>query len=237
MKKKKSIISKIAYLAMLALLTLGTAFAEDEMTAVEEAASGVVEMPGLSESPKSLTITYTYAGHGVAGVRLAIYRIANVTVTRGRVDYTLTEEFKAYPVDFEAMTTASSIAYAASVSTAGKTAEQTGMTDEEGRVVFADLEPGMYLIVQTEATGAAAAYEKTEPYLLAVPQADTEDGVWIDAVTAYPKTEMHAAPDTPTPVTGDHSPIFWLVVIGAADVVFFIGAGLWIAWRRRRETV
>lgn len=38
-----------------------------------------------------------------------------------------------------------------------------------------------------------------------------------------------------TPQTGDHSPIFLLVVIGAADVVFFIGAGLFIAWRKHGE--
>ena len=38
-----------------------------------------------------------------------------------------------------------------------------------------------------------------------------------------------------TPVTGDHSPIFLLLVIGAADVVFFIVAGLVIARKRMQQ--
>lgn len=224
----KRIITRAALLLLAALIfagsvALGTAFADGE----------VQELPEISEEPKSLTIIYQYKGNGIEGVRIAIYRVADVTVTRGRVDYYLTEAFADYPADWPEMSVEDSIVYAKSIDVANKAADQKGTTDAEGKIVFEDLTPGMYLIVQTEAAGEAAAYEKTDPYLLAVPMA--EDGVWVDQVAAYPKTELKPAPETPTPVTGDRSPIFWLLVIGAADVVFFIVAGLVIARKRMQE--
>lgn len=228
----KRIITRAALLLLAALIVagsvalgmfLGTAFADGE----------VQELPEISEEPKSLTIIYQYKGNGIEGVRIAIYRVADVTVTRGRVDYHLTEAFEDYPADWQEMSAEDSIIYAKSINVTNKTAEQKGTTDADGKVVFEDLTPGMYLIVQTEAAGEAAAYEKTDPYLLAVPMA--EDGAWVDQVAAYPKTELKPEPETPTPVTGEDNMIYWLIGFCVADLLFFLIVGLVVTWKRMRK--
>ncbi len=204
-------------LALLVLWLCGTAFADGD----------VQEMPPLSEAEKTLTVIYRYQGDGIEGVGLKLYQLADVTVTRGRVDYVMTDAFAGYPADWEEMTVRDSIVYAKTINVNHKPVAASGVTDADGRAVFGNLAPGMYLVVQTDAAGEAGRYEKTAPYLLAVPQA--VDGAWVDAVTAYPKTELLKKPETPVPVTGDSAPLIGLfAVAGAAAIVI-------VAVRRKKE--
>ena len=91
---------------------------------------------------------------------------------------------------------------------------------QDGTVSFADLELGLYLLVQDV---AAKGYNKAAPFLVSVPM--TENGSYIYDVDASPKVELTKAsvkpeqPETPTgpklPQTGQLNwPIPLLVVAG-----------------------
>lgn len=64
------------------------------------------------------------------------------------------------------------------------------MVGEDGRAVFPDLSPGVYLVLQTETAGG---YEKIRPFFVTIPMAQG-DG-WSYEITACPKAEKTPGDD------------------------------------------
>ncbi len=95
------------------------------------------------------------------------------------------------------------------------------ISTEEPHKVYAKLVAGETYTLHEEKT--------PEGYLRADDQTFTvsEDGS-IDRLTVYNIRNS-------TPVTGDDSPAFWLIVVGAADVIFFAVVGIYVAAKRRKE--
>lgn len=193
-----------------------------------------VYMPDISDTEKTLEVTYTYAGTGISGAEISLYRIADITVKNGRADYSFTDEYAAYAeeTDFETLTTEESIALAETIDITEKRKTAKAVTDENGMVTFTNLENGMYLAVQTGKSGAAEQYETFTSFLIAVPYAsiseETEEngnrtGEWIDNVVCYPKTETAKIPTTPsTPKTGDNTAVGALFIIAAVSSGFLL---------------
>ena len=78
----------------------------------------------------------------------------------------------------------------------------TGKTEEigrDGRVEFAGLKVGLYLLVQEQ---AAPGYYKADPFLVTLPM--TENGEYVYDVDASPKVEVKDKPSRPDrPTTPD----------------------------------
>ena len=90
------------------------------------------------------------------------------------------------------------------------------MVGEDGRAVFPDLSPGVYLVLQTETAGG---YEKIRPFFVTVPMA--QDDGWAYDISAYPKAGKIPEDDT-NPDTGKAVPpvrLLCLSVLGLLSIM------------------
>ena len=122
----------------------------------------------------------------LTGVKLELYRVADVSFD-GNVHFILTSSMSSAGYDFDSFKNASEWYSAAEklaeVAAASSVKPVEAVSDEQGKVVYSDMEEGMYLVI-----GAAESSVKVTPMLLTVPFASTEEG-WIYDVQAYPKAE------------------------------------------------
>lgn len=122
----------------------------------------------------------------LTGVKLELYRVADVSFD-GNVHFVLTSSMSSAGYDFDSFKNASEWYSAAEklaeVAAASSVKPVEAVSDEQGKVVYSDMEEGMYLVI-----GAAESSVKVTPMLLTVPFASTEEG-WIYDVQAYPKAE------------------------------------------------
>jgi len=146
-----------------------------------------------TERTGSLSVTLMYQDAPLAGSALTLYRVAQVQVER-QADYSfcLTEEFAGAGValtDLSAPETAAALAeYAGARGLEGIRRE----SGEDGKILFSDLELGLYLLVQeTGAPGSAML----NPFLVSVP--GRMDGQYVYDVDASPK--LSAAPEETWP--------------------------------------
>lgn len=188
MTKAKSMNKRISIVLSLVLMLLAAA----KLSAF---ATEPVQMPDLREEEGTLTIETKYTDEdnvtNISGTELAIFKVADLTVTNGNAQYTLTEDFKDVDVDFNGMTAEDSIMaanlfYAEVIE---KNMEGTKTVSEDGYAPFGKVSHGMYLVIQTGAKGQAEDYEGLDPYLVMAPQPMVEMGTndWEYDVVSIPK--------------------------------------------------
>lgn len=144
-------------------------------------------LPGYARAAQaqaSLAAAVAYGGEPVPGMELTLCRAADLNGAR----YTATPAFAQAGADFDAMTTASSIALAAALdayAAAKKIQRITITTDAQGKAAFTDLTPGLYLLAQANAEDAA--------YIAAPSLVPVKSG---QDVIIYPKTERRPTGNT-----------------------------------------
>lgn len=135
------------------------------------------------EQKTSLTIQYP-----CAGAQFRIYRVADISEYG---EYTRTPEFEEYAVDLEQSDQngwrALASTLAGYVKRDGKEAQDTKITDADGKAYFKDLSAGLYLVLGEQAEDDTFKYE-AEASLIALPDLDEND-LWVYDVTASPKYE------------------------------------------------
>lgn len=154
-----------------------------------------VDVPDLSRTG-SISLTMTYNGKAVAGGTLTLYHVGEIKENDGNYSFALTGEFSGCK---ESLENPESPELSSSLEEYALANDLTGMKLEitsDGTVVFSDLEPGLYLLVQTQ---AANGYETAAPFLVSVPI--KENGTYIYDVNASPKVSLKtkAEPTTTEP--------------------------------------
>lgn len=123
----------------------------------------------------------------IAGVKLKLYKVGSVSFD-GNVHFIINSELSSSGVDFEKLKSASDWYSAAEKLVSAVSATSQNVTEKvsdlQGKITYADLEEGMYLIV-----GDANSTATVTPMLLSVPFA-TDEG-WVYNVQAYPKAEIN----------------------------------------------
>lgn len=156
------------------------------------------EVPDLSKKG-SIHITMHQGENAVAGGTLTLYQAGRVEVRDGNFSFALTDAFCG---STETLTDIESAGLAEALAEyAGKQLLEgiKKTIDEEGNVIFTELEPGLYLLVQEE---AASGYNKAVPFLVSIPM--KENGTYLYDVDASPKVELEretmppAEPETPS---------------------------------------
>lgn len=142
----------------------------------------------------------------IDGVTATAYRVATLDDAVNR--YELLPEFESLGVDFNQGLSidemGSVAADAAAIVRAGGIEGSSATSGSDGTMPFGGLPYGVYVVVQTGATGGAKGYEDFRPFLISVPQV-TEDGVVFD-VMSYPKFTPKDAPVPTPPPTPKVSP-------------------------------
>lgn len=167
-------------------------------------------VPDLSKKG-AITVTMRYNEQAVPGGALTLYRVGDVREDDGNYSFALTDEFAASGADLaELGSNAAGLArtladYAAAQSLPGQATQSS--IGQDGTAEFADLEPGLYLLVQTE---AASGYNAASPFLVSVPMLEEDE--YIYEVDAAPKVELTPAP-TPTPTPTPNIPFIPIIPI------------------------
>lgn len=169
----------------------------------------------------SVTVTMHCGNTVVSGGTVTLYRVGKVSEQDVNYSFTPVDAFADCDVDFKEVQSSD---LAGKLQDYAEKHEITGTTKpvgSDGTAVFANLELGLYLLVQND---AAKGYNKAVPFLIGVP--NIQDGAYVYDVNASPKVELEKEgesvpppPTTPTdsklPQTGQLNwPIPVLVTLG-----------------------
>lgn len=194
MRKIRQFMKKRIILVMMLLVGL--------LSVLGVSAREIDQMPDLETGKKgTLSAVLSYKDengtqHRMEGIALELHRVADLTVINGGSSaYTLTSDFAASGLVFDGMSSSESNQAAKALKAIAVEKDlhgQRAVTDTNGKAVFADLEPGMYLVMQADGADLAPYYTGMDPYLVSVPQGETHAGayVWNYEVDTLPKTEI-----------------------------------------------
>lgn len=158
------------------------------------------EVPDMTRKG-SIQITMHMGDEPVGGGSLTLYRVGAVHEDNGSFRFVLCGDFTECTVsldNLQAQELAKTLAnYAAEHKLSG-TRQEIGT---DGKILFRDLELGLYLLVQDQ---AAPGYEKAEPFLVTVPM--QENGSYYYDLDASPKVELKKEPAPPATTPSTNPP-------------------------------
>lgn len=169
--------------------------------------------PGLPDVTRtgsiSVTVKDSRTSEPVAGGQITVYQVATVEATSTGYAYVYTDDFDGCGYSFShieddvAQLAKSYASYVTKKSITGD--PQT--VDANGQVHFNDLQTGLYLVVQTERSGA---YTVLDPFIVTIPM--ISDNEYVYDVDATPKTGTVMQPlppgtnEQPSPSPGVPTP-------------------------------
>lgn len=183
----------------------------------------------------TISITMKLDNKAVGGGTLTMYRVGEVHEDNGNVTFRPTGDFVNCGQSFQDVTSSNLPKKLADFAAKNKLSGLTKSIGTDGKVVFSDLEVGLYLFVQNK---AASGYNKVNSFLVTMPY--MENGTYNYNVDASPKVSIikpdkhHEKPDPTLPKTGQLNwPIPVLSVSGL--LLFAIGWILYFGKRKRNE--
>lgn len=144
----------------------------------------------------SVTVCFAEKGNGFQNVNFRIYRVANVDQSG---EFSLTGDFRSYPVSLKDMTSSKWRALSQTLNAYVQRDRlqpiKTGKTGTDGCVVFSDLTAGLYLITGDSCTRGGVTYTP-EPMLVSLPDLNAEDE-WDYHPKVYCKYDRYDNTSTP----------------------------------------
>lgn len=199
------------------------------------------EVPDLQRHG-SVSITMSYQNQPIAGGALTLYRVANVVSEDGNYGFSYTADFADCEIPVTELSSSALPDALAEMAAARNLEGMIQSLDENGKTVFADLELGLYLLVQET---AAPGYKKANPFLVAVPYYD--NGRYIYDVDTAPKNlpGLEIEPSDPTEPTKPEDPelpytgqLNWPIPVMAVAGLLLIcaGVGVLVSGKKHYET-
>lgn len=220
MKRCKKILSLFLALGLLCMASVNVCARETP----DEDVSGTI------------TVKMKYEGKAVSGGTLKAYRVGRVWEDDGDYFFVKTKAMEDFKGSYEEIGDPKLAKKAAAYVKKKKLRAYATARNKDGKAVFSDLEPGLYLIVQTKASDG---YEPLNPFLVSVPV--NEDGRYVYKVNAEGKFQLRkaATPSTPaTPTTSSKPSELTLPQTGQLNwpvpVLVILGLALFAAgWQLR----
>lgn len=222
-------------LAVLAAVVMIFAFAVNAFAAEETSATA----PDLSQKG-SLSFTMDVGGEPLNSGSLNLYRVATVELMTGiHYDFRLLDTLAAAGATlntddlYNGAQAEDLLAHAQALS-----AQYLSQPIRDGKVHFADLEAGLYLVWQRP-EDASEGYDAIAPFLISLPK--WQNGAYVMDVDAKPKvpfipetTEPPPTPPTNPPDIPQTGQLNWPVpVMGLAGAVLLILGSILCAGRKR----
>ena len=190
------------------------------------------EVPNLEENG-SITFIVDYEGEPVDGGNLTLYRVGDIVENNGDYSFALIEK-----LDDEktALDNLEDPQLARDLAAKAAEAKLKGVTAaiKEGKVVFEEVEPGLYVVVQQE---ASAGFEAMSPFLISMPK--FENGTYVTDIKAEPKPSLEKAPEKPEkpqdPTLPQTGQLNWPVPVLAVSGVVLFTIGWLICFKRKKE--
>ena len=182
------------------------------------------EVPDLNRKGV-ITVTIRSGKNTVAGGEMTIYRVGDIHEDDGNYSFVLSKDLADCGISLENPETAQTAAKFAGYIAEEKIKGNTQKVGKNGVAAFYDLEPGLYLLIQSE---AAKGYNPAEPFLVSMPMLVGESYSYrVDAGPKISPVERVDPPNPEQPKTGQSSLPIWMFSLSAA--------GLLILRRRKWE--
>lgn len=149
------------------------------------------EAPDLSRLG-SIGVTMRYNGECVPGGSMTLYRVGDVTDKDGNYNFILRDDFASVDVSLDDLDSAQFIFTVAAYIAENDIMGTAMPIDNYGTVRFYDLEPGLYMLIQT---AAANGYNCANPFIVALPM--FTDGEYVYDIEASAKAELSKNNDNP----------------------------------------
>lgn len=170
------------------------------------------EVPDLTRQG-SITVTMKYGETAIAGGEMTLYRIGDIHEDNGDYSFRLMQDYEPSGATLEDVQSAETAKRLADFAAERKISGKTEKIGAAGAVLYADLKPGLYLLVQRK---AAQGFEPAAPFLVSLPM--LMEGNYIYQVDAGPKVSPMPTekPDNPEqPETGQSGWPFWTFTFSA----------------------
>ena len=189
------------------------------------------EVPDL-EKTGSITFTVDFEKEPLDGGSLTLYRVGDIVENNGDYSFGMVEKLDP---EQAAIDKPEDPQVAKELAAKAAEAKLVGITApiQKGEAVFADVEPGLYVVVQEEAT---EGFEAMNPFLISMPK--FENGVYVTEVKVDPKVSLEKKPEPPSeppppnlPQTGQ---LNWPVPLLAAGGLVMVLLG-WILCNKSKK--
>lgn len=182
----------------------------------------------------AITVEMKYDGKTVAGGTLTAYRVGQIQEYDGNYSFSRTKAMEAFTGSYEDIASAELAKSVASFVEKNQLSPYDTAKNQNGKAIFSDLELGLYLIVQTE---ASEGYKPLNPFLVAIPM--NEGGHYLYQVNAEGKFQLQkaspaapASPSEPTlPQTGQ---LNWPIPVLAALGLCMFSVGWMLCFKRKK---
>jgi len=141
----------------------------------------------------TVTVEMTFDDKPVTGGSLSAYRVGQIREDDGSYSFVPSPEMDAFPGDYADITDPKLAEQVAAFVEKETLSPCAKAENKDGKAVFADLELGLYLIVQSKASDG---FDPITPFLVSVPM--NEDDQYVYEVNAVGKFQLHLAPPAPT---------------------------------------
>lgn len=151
-----------------------------------------------------LTLLLALGETRIQGAEFTLYRVGEKRLDHGVVSFAALAPYDAVCKSFDGLTASQNQQYARRFEqmAAGQPGDAQAATNAAGEARFTNLEEGVYLVLQTDAKGAAQAFKPCQAVLIALPATDPVSGEWKNELLIEPKVETTPTPvPTPTPTT------------------------------------
>lgn len=149
-----------------------------------------------------LTLLLALGETRIQGAEFTLYRVGEKRLDHGVVSFAALAPYDAVCKSFDGLTASQNRQYARRFEqmAAGQSGDAQAATNAAGEARFTNLEEGVYLVLQTDAKGAAQAFKPCQAVLIALPVTDPVSGEWKNELLIAPKVETTPTPvPTPTP--------------------------------------
>lgn len=149
-----------------------------------------------------LTLLLALGETRIQGAEFTLYRVGEKRLEHGVVSFAALAPYDAVCKSFDGLTASQNRQYARRFEqmAAGQPGDAQAATNAAGEARFTNLEEGVYLVLQTDAKGAAQAFKPCHAVLIALPATDPVSGEWKNELLIEPKVETTPTPvPTPTP--------------------------------------
>ncbi len=210
------------------------------LMAVVASPAAAVELIDLQRKG-SITVSVVYDEKPVSGGKLTIYRVAEVAVEDWNFGFRYLDDFADCGEPLDNLYRSRLITALETCVAEKKLQGIPGTIDKQGTVTFEELELGLYLVVQTE---ASAGYYPANSFLVSLP--GKENGKYDYDVDASPKMDvLKPKPTIPTqptrpggklPQTGQTNwPIPMMAVSGM--ILFALGWSIYSSGKRNKDEI
>lgn len=184
----------------------------------------------------TITVEMEYEGQAVTGGTLTVYRVGEIQESDGNYSFGKTDAMKNLAGSYEDIESAALAESIAAFVEKEQISAYATTKNQNGKAVFSDVELGLYLIVQSE---ASEGYEALNPFLIAVPM--NEGGHYVYEITAEGKFQLQqkpkpVTPDNPTdPTLPQTGQLNWPIPVMAVLGLCLFAAGWLLRFGRKKN--